>query len=105
MQELTEYDFEVPVPLDKIRLIADAEKAFVHVMDSHYNTQKYRNYPKGTDGLAGLGLTGYGYVINEDITFETEKTSITGRYNMFLSGERTPDMIFIEGDEVRLIKP
>lgn len=86
------------------RIIADSEKAFVNILESKYNTIKYSEYPKGTDGLYDTGLKRYGYVIGEDISFITESQNIIGDYS---SDEKFPehaDLIVIEGEHVTLRK-
>lgn len=93
-------DLDLPEPLNKKQLIADAEKAFVNVLDCKYNEVKYKDYPAGADGLSDTGLTRYGYVIDEDITFVAPKGIIRGVYDSFLVKDRHPDLIFIEGDSV-----
>jgi hypothetical protein len=90
---------------DKIAIIADAEKAFVKILNSQYNTEKYSNYPKGKDGLYNAGLDRYGYVIGEDISFITDSNIINGMY--YPDGVpmgNGADMIFIQGDRVTLEK-
>jgi len=89
---------------DNQRIIADAEKAFVHILESKYNTIRFSEYPKGKDGLYDTGLTRYGYVIGEDISFVTDYQDIIGSYT---SDEKLPenaDLILIEGDQVSLRK-
>jgi hypothetical protein len=85
------------------RNIADAEKAFIKVLQAKYNDVRYRNYPKSTDGLYGLGLTTYAYVISEDIQFQTQTTTITGGYAPGLPCSNDADAIEIEGDSVSLV--
>lgn len=53
------------------RIVADAEKAFVRLLQPQYNTVKFKQYPRGTDGLADSGLARYGYTIGEALTFLT----------------------------------
>jgi hypothetical protein len=93
-------DLDLPEPLNKKQLIADAEKAFISVLDCKYNEVKYKNYPAGADGLSDAGLTRYGYVIDEDITFVAPKGIIRGVHDGFLVKDRHPDLIFIEGSSV-----
>ena len=88
----------------KEQVIADAEKAFVHVLDSKYNTVKFAQYPRGKDGLYDSGLTRYGYVIGEDITFTTNSQEIVGGQIFKSKFSDNQDMIFIEGDTVSLLK-
>jgi hypothetical protein len=44
-------DFLNPKPIEKTRLVADAEKAFVKIMQTKYNHLKYGQYPRSSDGL------------------------------------------------------
>ncbi len=46
-----EDDIELLTAINKVWLIADAEKAFIKILDSKYNEVKYENYPQGEDGL------------------------------------------------------
>jgi len=89
---------------DHQRIFADAEKAFVNILESKYNTIRFSEYPKGKDGLYDTGLKRYGYVIGEDISFVTDYQDIVGSY---ISDETLPenaDLILIEGDQVSLRK-
>ncbi len=90
---VTEYDY--------IRIIADAEKAFVNILKSSYNEVKFKNYPQSTDGLYNTGLTRYGYLLGEEITLVTGTTKIRGDFSEY--GMPNSDMIFIEGDKVELM--
>lgn len=92
-------------------VVADAEKAFIKLLDPTYNVQKYPRYPKGVDGLYGHGLSGYGYVINENLELRTSTATFRGathvvRYEGRV--ERLPDndgdFIVVHGDEVILHK-
>jgi hypothetical protein len=88
-----------------LKVVADAEKAFVKVLQSEYNSQRFNSYPKGTDGLYDAGMIRYGYVINEDIEFTTDDDTMRGRYfmdNLMLMNDA--DLIFIIGDHVELVK-
>ncbi|MBS1186562.1 MAG: hypothetical protein H6R04_580 [Burkholderiaceae bacterium] len=96
-------DLELPDPLGKKRLVADAEKAFIKVLDCKYNEVKYKDYPASADGLSDAGLTRYGYVIDEDITFAAPKGIIRGIHDILSVKDRHPDMIFIEGESVTLV--
>lgn len=93
-----------PTTLETIPIIADAEKAFVSILDSQYNTVKFKDYPKGKDGLYGSGLTRYMYLIGESLTLITDKEEIQGEYgNTYGWGEKA-DAISVEGDRVSLLK-
>ncbi|GAA0810994.1 hypothetical protein GCM10009111_02810 [Colwellia asteriadis] len=95
--DLDDYDPEADV--DYIRVIADAEKAFVKMLQSSYNTVKFANYPQGTDGLYDTGLDRYGYLLGEDIKLVTDTDYFMGEYSDLIPDS---DMIFIEGDVVEI---
>jgi len=90
--------------LRDIRILADAEKAYIHFIQSRYNAIKYKNYPKGTDGLFGSGLNRYCYVIAEDLTFVGPGATIVGAYEPDLPASNDADGIFVEGNKAVLIK-
>lgn len=89
---------------------ADAEKAFITLLRPEYNRQKYNKYPMGSDGLFSSGLTSYGYVINENITFTTSSLCLIGAtkpiwsdgHHVHTSGDGA-DVIVIRGDEVVVV--
>lgn len=94
-------DFDLFYGADRKRVIADAEKAFVKMLDPDYNVTKFKNYPKGDDGLYGEGLTNYAYVLNENMRFMTAKNAFKGALSE--SGlDNRQDCIMVEGDEVQL---
>lgn len=88
---------------DYKRIVADAEKAFVKLMDPGYNTVKFRSYPRGDDGLYGTGLTNYAYVLNENIRFSTAQSLFRGAYREGGFDSRQ-DTIVVEGDNVELVR-
>ena len=92
-------------PLEKKLLVADAEKAFVHILKTKYNKVSYRNYPKCLDGLAGQGLNRYGYVISENISFNAGGMVFRGAYNEAFGwiDPACSDMVAISGDNVMVI--
>ena len=79
------------------------EKAFIKILNSKYNAQKYENYPKGKDGLYNQGFDGYGYLLGEPLTLITNDAQIKGDVEepSFYS---KADSIIINGDEVKLFK-
>jgi hypothetical protein len=85
-------------------LASDAEKAFVKIMKSCYNTQQYASYPKSSDGLWGHGFTRYGFVIEEGLSFATEHEQIRGGLIYNMPTPELADMIMIEGESVTLFK-
>jgi len=92
------FNFDMP------KIVADAEKAYIHIVESKYNTVKYKNYPQGKDGLYNSGLTRYGYAIGEDITFITDTQEIVGGYNPRTQFADNADLILVEGEDVSFIK-
>lgn len=88
----------------KKRVVADAEKAFVHLLDPRYNVEKFARYPKSLDGLYQSDHQRYGYLIAENITFTTANCTMRGTLHpqrgMF---DNSADWIFVFGDEVALI--
>jgi len=103
IKELTEDDFELPGFIDKKVLAADAEKAFVKILQSKYNAVKYQSYPKGKDGLYDFGLTSYSYQIDEDLTFVTPTQKIRGCHGFPWRNEGVIDVIHVEGEQVRVL--
>ena len=85
---------------DEEAIIADAEKAFVSMLDAKYNEVKFKNYPKGGDGLYDKGLQGYIYGINYDMKLVTKTAEFVGKYDRCF--ER--DCIFVQGDDVEILK-
>jgi len=53
--------------IDKNPIISDAEKAYVNILNTKYNKVKFKEYPKGRDGLYDSELSNYSYIIGEDI--------------------------------------
>ena len=85
---------------DEEAIVADAEKAFVSMLDSKYNKIKFKQYPKGMDGLYHKGLQGYIYAINYDMTIFTKKASFNGKYGDFINR----DAILVQDNDAALIK-
>lgn len=94
-------DFTLYRCVEQNRVIADAEKAFVKLLDPGYNVIKFQSYPKGKDGLYDTGLTTYGYVLNENIRFKTASALFKGFYSE-MGLDNRQDFIFVEGDNVML---
>lgn len=63
------------------RVVADAEKAFVHLLDPQYNVVKFAGYPAGTDGLAASDYERRGFFLVENFTFRTETQTFYGSGN------------------------
>jgi hypothetical protein len=88
---------------DKIRIVADAEKAFIKIMDSKYNEVKFENYPFSTDGLYSSSVQRHTFSIDENITFITDNNTIRGA-KKDLVGLKQSDFISISKKHVELIK-
>lgn len=88
-------------PYEQKRIVADAEKAFVSLLKPEYNRTRFKQYPKGADGLYGSDFDRYGYALCENLIFNTADKRFRGGRDPetgFLSNEG--DSIFIVGDEV-----
>lgn len=88
------------------RIVVDAEKAFIKLMDPLYNGVKYKQYPVSSDGLWGHGYTGYGFSLAENITFTTSTATLVGSTGPRLRGlpDDCADTLLVEGDQVTLVK-
>jgi hypothetical protein len=97
-------DADLDVRYDIKRIVADAEKAFVSLLLPEYNVEKFASYPKGKDGLYGSDYARYGYVIGEQMGFNTAHGTIRGgvRHDGMFSNDA--DVILVEGDTVRLYR-
>jgi len=90
---------------DKIRIVSDAEKAFINILNTNYNTVKYDEYPFSKDGLYQDKIDRYGYFLGEEITFITDNNYIIGEYTPYEFGlKNKADFIFIEGEKVELVR-
>ena len=90
--------------LDDSRIVADAEKAFVSFIQGRYNKIRYKQYPRGKDGLFDSELRRYCYVINEDLTFFGRGATIVGAFEPNLPVSNNADAIFVEGEQAYLVK-
>ncbi len=104
-EELTESAIQADMSIPPTILAADAEKAFVSLMQSRYNEEKFNSYPKGKDGLYNAGFDRYTFVINDCLTFITPTTRIRGARFFDFNPDDSPDFITIEGDNVELLTP
>lgn len=99
MNNIEDFDDLFTYTDDEQSIVADAEKAFVSMLDSKYNEIKFKQYPQGKDGLFDKGLQGYLYSINYDLTISTDKASIIGKYE-----DINRDAIVIHNNSVSIIK-
>lgn len=85
------------------QLVADAEKAFVSLLQPNYNVVKFNQYPKGADGLYDSNLDRYAYSIGEAITFNTAHGKIKGGRSRALGGlTNKADFISVDKKESKL---
>ena len=92
-------DADLSGKIDNKRIVADAEKAFVSLLKPQYNIVKFGSYPKGADSLYGGEYLRYGYVIQENIAFNTPHGRMKGaRKHDFISNDA--DFIFVDGEKV-----
>lgn len=85
---------------DQNAVIADAEKAFVRLLDTKYNEVKFINYPEGLDGLYNKDLDRHSFNISEDISFFTKKAEFNGAFNQSFP----QDLILTEKDDSIIVK-
>jgi hypothetical protein len=96
-------DEDLDPSVENKRIVADAEKAFVHLLRPRYNTVKFKQYPRGIDGLGESGLVRYGYSIGEALTFNTPMGRFRGgRHPITGAMTNYADVIFVEGSNVDL---
>lgn len=88
---------------DYNKIVADAEKAFVKIMETQYNEVKFSEYPYSTDGLFNTKVERHTFSIDENITFITDTNSIVGRRKTFASYS-DGDFIAVSKESVELIK-
>ncbi len=89
--------------LDEVRIATDAEKAFVRFLDSRYNIVKFKDYPRGTDGLYASDLKSYAYAIDEDLTLLSESRVFHGGFHPSLPCSNEADGIIVRGDEAVML--
>lgn len=97
-------DEDLNPSFERKRIVADAEKAFVHLLDPGYNAQKFKNYPRGADGLYASSYDRYGYSLIENVTLQAPAATFRGGRDPatgYISN--VGDSIFVEGDTVRLL--
>ncbi|WP_439831140.1 hypothetical protein [Aeromonas caviae] len=96
-------EIDLDFAYDHKRIVADAEKAFVSLLQPNYNTVKFSQYPKGADGLHNSKLDRYTYSIGEAITFNTAHGKIKGGRNRNSGGlTNEADFIFVDKNSSRL---
>jgi hypothetical protein len=80
-------------------IVADAEKAFIHLLKPEYNVTQYADYPRSSDGLYGASYQSYGFYVEENLIFVTKNQILHGHLD-----HRRADVLEIAGDIVRLRK-
>jgi len=89
-----------------LRLVADAEKALVKVLDTSYNKEKYAKYPTSKDGLKNAGLSRWAFTIDEPLTFRTDRIEMS--FKRWLENPLAPSMgdtIHVDGASVQVGSP
>jgi hypothetical protein len=86
--------------IEQAVMAADAEKAFIKILQTKYNFEKYNSYPRSQDGLWKSGFDRYGFVINEHLVFATSSCKIHGGKAYT---ENEPDLILVAGETVSLM--
>lgn len=82
----------------------DAEKAFTFFLKAKYNRILYKEFPKSTDGLYGIGLDRYMHLIDEDIELVTESGSFRGAaFAIATPGPQCADAIFVQRDRAEIV--
>lgn len=74
-------DVDLNFGYDHKKIVADAEKAFVSLLQPEYNKERFKKYPIGKDGLYDSKLDSYAYLIAETLTFNTPSGSFSGGQN------------------------
>ena len=96
-------DIDLDFDYQHKKLVADAEKAFVSLLQPEYNVVKFNQYPKSSDGLFDSKLDRYSYSIGEAITFNTAHGRIKGGRNGDLGGlSNKADFISVDKKESKL---
>jgi len=94
-----DFDDETNWGLHLKGIVADAEKAFVHLLKPEYNVVQFVDYPRSSDGLYNANYQIYGFYVEENLTFKTGKHTLRG-----CSDYRHADILEVKGDTVRLRK-
>jgi hypothetical protein len=92
------------MPFTPEQATADAEKAFTKFLETKYNDIRFKSFPKGKDGLYSSGLLRYAHVVDEDVTFVTEKTYLNGGYGKGLPCSNAADGIVVEGEQAYIAR-
>lgn len=96
-------DIDLNCSYEHKKIVADAEKAFVNLLQPNYNTIKFSQYPKGADGLYDSKLDRYTYSIGEAITFNTPHGQIKGGRDKYTGGiTNDADYIFVDKSSSKL---
>lgn len=89
----------------KNNIIADVEKALIKIMNTDYNTIKYKNYPNSNDGLFNYDIDRIAYFFGESYSFKTKSNDIIGNFtNYDFDQQNIADFILVDKKEVNLIK-
>lgn len=100
-------DFEkmnAPTP-PKIKQVADAEKAFVRMLNTKYNTVTYPNFPRGKDGLYRERLSRYAFAIDDEIILNAGPNRFRSVATKNMKPWHQGDFIFVKGEDVEIVRP
>jgi hypothetical protein len=92
----------VPAGYSNKRVVADAEKALVSQLLPPYNRTTFQDYPRGKDGLYGLGFDAYSYFIGEALTFTTSTAAMRGVDPRIAPARAGANVIIVAGDDVTM---
>lgn len=96
-------DIDLDFGYDHKKIVVDAEKAFVSLLQPNYNTVVFNQYPKSDDGLFNSKLDRYTYSIGEAITFNTPHGRIKGGRDRYFGGlTNKADFIFVDKETSKL---
>ena len=93
---------DLEVEYDHKAIVADAEKAYVSLLEPNYNTVRFKQYPKGNDGLYDSNLDRYCYIIAEMLTFNTPNGTIKGARDPMGFPGNEADFIFVDKKSAKL---
>ncbi len=81
--------------------MADAEKAYVSVLQLKYKKQRYDNYPYSTEGLSGIRDSRI-FTIQKKVRFQTATEYLDGYGGPQTADHLLPDAMCIGGTEIAI---
>ncbi|WP_057429660.1 hypothetical protein [Pseudomonas syringae group genomosp. 3] len=96
-------EIDTDMNYDPRTIVADAEKAFVSLLQPRYNLVRFTQYPKGKDGLFNSKLNNYAFSIGEALAFNTPHGKIRGYKGVLFGGvSNKADFIYVDEETSRL---